>query len=101
MLLVYPKANEDFWLYQRFVRDEKLTEASVSVIFVLMLSRIFSEALMSISNKKLQNFHKKSFIIKTLSIQIDASLAFLLHCIENILNYSSIGSAVILCRWLI
>ena len=51
-----------------------------------MLSKIISEAPMSISN---QNFHKKSFIIETQSIHIDASLESLLRCIENMLNHSS------------
>ena len=63
------------------VRDEKLREVSVSYYFVLrialMLSRIFSEPLTSISNK--HNY-------KTFSKSPPASL---LHCIENILSHSS------------
>ena len=60
---------------------EKLREVSVSDIFVrrvtLMLSRIFSEPLMSVSNK--QNY-------KTFSKSRTASL---LHCIGNILSHLS------------
>ena len=63
------------------VRDEKLKEVLVSYFFVLiitlMLSKIFSEALTSISNK----FHSKTFT--------KSRPASLLHCIENILNHSS------------
>ena len=44
------------------------------LIIALMLSRIFSEALMS--QTQVQNFHK-------------SPPAFLLHYIENILNHSS------------
>ena len=65
----------------RLVQDEKLREVSVSYFFVrritLMLSRISSEPLMSISNK--HNY-------KTFSKRPTASL---LHCIGNILSHSS------------
>ena len=68
-------------MYQRLVRDEKRREISVSYFFVrintLLLSRIFSQALRSISNK--HNY-------KTFTKNPPASL---LHCIENILNHSS------------
>ena len=63
------------------VRGEKLRELSVPYFFVwritLMLSRIFSEPLMSISNK--HNY-------KTLSKSPPPSL---LQCIRNILSHSS------------
>ena len=66
----------------RLVRDEELRELSVSYFFVrritlMMLSRISSEPLMSISNK-----HNN----KTFSKSPHASL---LHCIGNILSHSS------------
>ena len=68
-------------MYQGLVRDEKLREVSVSYFFVLiiklMLSRIFSEALISISNK--HNY--KSFT--------ESSPASLLHYIEKLLNHLS------------
>ena len=64
------------------VRDEKLREVSVSyilglIIVALMLSRIFSEARMSISDK-----HS----YKTCTKSLPESL---LHYIESILNHSS------------
>ena len=62
------------------VRDEKLREVSVSYFRAdnyTMLSRIFSEALMSISNK--HNY-------KTFTKSPPGSLS---HCIENVLNHSS------------
>ena len=65
-------------LYQRPVQDEKLREViSIVLIISLMLSRIFSEALMSISNK-----HNYKIFTKRRP-------ASLLHCIESILNHSS------------
>ena len=68
-------------MYQRLVRGEKLREVSVSYIFAListsMLSRIFSQALPSISKK-----HNYKIFTKR-------SPAYLLHCIENILNHLS------------
>ena len=70
-----------YLMYQGLVRDEKLRELSVSYFFVLsitlMLSRISSEALTSISNK-----HNH----KTFSKSPPASL---IHCIGNILSHSS------------
>ena len=68
-------------LYQELVRNEKLRDVSLSYFVVrritLMLSRISSEPLMSISNK--HNY-------KTFSKRPTASL---LHCIGNILSHSS------------
>ena len=68
-------------LYQMLMRDENLREVSVLNIFVLiitlMLSRIFSEALISISNKH-------SYKIFT-----ESRPTSFLHCVENILNHSS------------
>ena len=68
-------------MYQRPVRDEKLREVSVSYFFALIntpvLSRIFSQALLSISNQHNYKTFTKHFP------------AFLLHYIENILNHSS------------
>ena len=70
-------------LYQGLVRDEKLREVSVSYIFffvrriTLILSRISTEPLMSISNK--HNY-------KTFSESPHASL---IHCVGNILSHSS------------
>ena len=70
-------------VYQRLVRDEKLREVLVSYFFVLIITlilpRIFSEALMSISNKhNYKNFNKKVL-----------APASLLHYTENILNQPS------------
>ena len=65
-------------MYQRLVRGEKRREVSVSYFFVRIntpvLSRIFSQALRSKSNK-----HD----YKTLTKNPPATS---LHCIENILN---------------
>ena len=67
--------------YRRLVRDEQLRDVSVSYFFVLiialMLSKVFSEAHMSLSNKR----NYKSFTK-------DPPVS-LLHCIENVLNHSS------------
>ena len=66
-------------LYQGLLRDEKLREESYCFIrrIVLMLSRISSEPLMSISNK--QNYRTFSKIPP----------ASLIHCIKNILSHLS------------
>ena len=73
-------------LYQRLVQDEKLRKLLASyflvLIFTLMLSKIFSEAL-SLSDK--HNY-------KTFTKFPPGSL---LHCIENIFNIY-LGSGVIL-----
>ena len=84
------KNTQLFYLVIKFMKpfavpractDEKLREVSVSYFFILritlMLSIIFSEPLMSVSNK-----HK----YKTFSKSPPASLS---HCIKNILSHSS------------
>ena len=80
VLLSY-QVNETFCCTKGLYEIEKLREVSVSYFFVrritLMLSRISSELLMSISNK--HNY-------KTFS---ESPAAYLLHCTGNILSYSS------------
>ena len=82
------QVKED-WLFQRLARDEKLREVSVSNFFMLAITLIIIDIIIRVTNTELQNFHKKSFIIKTLLIHIYASLASLLHWIKTILNHSS------------
>ena len=68
-------------MFQGLIRDEKLREVSVSYYSVLritlMLSRISSEPLVSLSN----NYNYKTFS--------KSPPASLVHCIENILSHSS------------
>ena len=77
------KETQLFYLFIKLtkpfaVQDEELREVSVSyflvLIIALMLSKIFSQPLMSISNR--HNY--KTFTKRP--------LASLLHCIENILR---------------
>ena len=75
------KLTKPFAVPKACARDGKLKEVLVSYLFVLIIklkiSRIFSEALVSVSNR--HNY-------KTSTKGPPASL---LHCIENILNHSS------------
>ena len=68
------------------------TNRGIGIIFFLAgnYQWLFSQAPMSIiyKNNYGTKLSKKSFIVKTLSIHIDASPASLSHCFENISNHS-------------